>query len=544
MSVPTATIRSAGRVMDARYRFVALEVNKEVDRIPYARITVLDGDLAEQAMDVSNSDVFAPGKEIEILLRYEGGEDATIFKGLVVRQCVEADLQGFTLAIDLKDGAIKLTQPPRSAVFRDQTDGQVIAQIVEDAGLKAGEIATTEPEHPTLVQYRATDWDFILSRADVQGLVVVASDGTLSARKPEPSGDAGHTFELGVNDIRRIELQLDGAGQHAGVESMAWNPAKQATTRASEAEPVELAQGNVDGGAVAEALGFAPYALSHLVATDPRELSAWANARLLRSRLALIRGRVVIAGTAEIRVLDRIVLDGVGERFDGTALVTGVRQRVDREGWETELTLGLSPDWFCRARGVNAPRAAGLLPAIGGLHVGSVAAFEADPDGEHRVKVVVPALGADGAVWARVASPDAGKERGFVFRLEPGDEVVVGFFDDDPRQPVVLGSMFSSANVPPAVVGEADEDNLERAIVTKAGTVVAFSDGDKAKVSIETAGGNAIAIDDDAEQISLTDQHGNSITLSADGIVLESAGDFTVKAAGNVVIEGEAVDVA
>ena len=54
--------------------------------------------------------------------------------------------------------------------------------------------------------------------------------------------------------------------------------------------------------------------------------------------------------------------------------------------------------------------------------------FKDDPDKEFRVEVKIPAVTPrDGTLWARLCSPDAGKGRGFFFRPEVGDEVVVGF---------------------------------------------------------------------------------------------------------------------
>ena len=47
-------------------------------------------------------------------------------------------------------------------------------------------------------------------------------------------------------------------------------------------------------------------------------------------------------------------------------------------------------------------------------------------------------------VWARMAHVYATEDCGFVFYPEVGDEVVLGFFDDDPTYPVILGSLYSS----------------------------------------------------------------------------------------------------
>jgi len=53
----------------------------------------------------------------------------------------------------------------------------------------------------------------------------------------------------------------------------------------------------------------------------------------------------------------------------------------------------------------------------------------------------------DDGIWARISTLDAGKQRGTFFRPEIGDEVIVGFLNDDPRYPVVLGMVNSSANL-------------------------------------------------------------------------------------------------
>ena len=145
-------------------------------------------------------------------------------------------------------------------------------------------------------------------------------------------------------------------------------------------------------------------------------------------------------------------------------------------------------------------------------------------------------------IWAWFATPDAGKDRGYVFRPEPDDEVVVGFFNNDPRHPVILGSLYGSKNAPAQDLSPNDK-NDRRGIVTKKGTTIGFVDGDKASVFIQTANKNKLLLDDDAEEVSLADQHGNKITMNKDGIVLKSAKDFKIDASGNVEIKGSKVDV-
>ena len=50
-------------------------------------------------------------------------------------------------------------------------------------------------------------------------------------------------------------------------------------------------------------------------------------------------------------------------------------------------------------------------------------------------------------------------------------------------------------------------------------------------------------LDDDKELVSITDKHGNTITMDKDGIKLESGKDLKLTASGNVEIKGAKVDV-
>jgi len=272
------------------------------------------------------------------------------------------------------------------------------------------------------------------------------------------------------------------------------------------------------------------------------ELTAWAQSRLARSRLALLRGTAVIQGTAAVKPRDLVELAGVGDRFNGNAYVSGVTQTIDGSGWRTELRLGLPPEPFAQQPDISDLSAGGLVPSVQGLHVGVVGDFEKDPLGEHRVKVLLAVLDKkQGAVWARVAKPDAGKDRGQVFWPEVGDEVVVGFVNGDPRQAVMLGALHGSKNTPPTDAGPPTKDNKQRAIATKSGLVIAFDD-DKKVVTIKTPGGRSVVLDDDNKAITLADKK-NKIVMNSDGVTIKTDGDFKIDASGKVTIKGSAVDV-
>ena len=230
-----------------------------------------------------------------------------------------------------------------------------------------------------------------------------------------------------------------------------------------------------------------------------------------------------------------VQINGIGDRFQGKLYVSGVRQTICGGNWETDVQFGLNPELFAETYNLRPLPASGLLPAVSGLQMGIVSQLENDPDGEDRIKCRVPLIStSEDGIWARLATLDAGKNRGTYFRPEIGDEVVVGFLDGDPRYPVILGQCNSSAKPSPETAKDAND---LKGYVSREKLKLTFDD-DKKIVGIETPAGNKITLSEDAKGIELEDQNGNKITLDDSGITIESAKDLTLKASGDVKLSG------
>ena len=107
---------------------------------------------------------------------------------------------------------------------------------------------------------------------------------------------------------------------------------------------------------------------------------------------------------------------------------------------------------------------------ISGVVVGVVTNTQ-DPAGLGRVKVKFPWLSdSEESFWARVATPMAGKGRGFYFLPEVEDEVLMAFEHGDARFPYVLGALWNGQDKPP----ESNEDgkNNIRSIKSRSGHVI------------------------------------------------------------------------
>ncbi|MEL6672949.1 MAG: type VI secretion system tip protein VgrG, partial [Bacteroidota bacterium] len=242
-------------------------------------------------------------------------------------------------------------------------------------------------------------------------------------------------------------------------------------------------------------------------------------------------------GFNQIKPGDLLKLEGVGARFNGLLFITAVRHEIGDGEWDTHIQFGLNPEWFSQEPDILTPPAAGLLPGIRGLQIGKVVKLEKDPDGEDRIQVKMPMVDPNAkGIWARVASLDAGKERGFFFRPELDDEVIVGFINDDPRDAVVLGMLHSSKLPAPL---KASDQNHEKLIQTRSELRVHFHDETKT-ITIDTPAGNSILMDEEGKTIVIEDQNQNKIALEQGGITLDSPKDINLKAGGKINIEATA----
>ena len=535
----TYTIKINGDVISRTFQIMSIQVNREINRIPFARINLIDGSAPKQDFPASNEDFFIPGNEIEVSLGYHSQEEV-VFKGVITSQSIKVRRGGAQLSIECKDEAVKLTIGQKSKYFFENTDSAIIEEIIDAYGLEH-EIESTAVEHLEMVQFETTDWDFLISRAEANGQVVWVEDGKIIMKAPAlPASEADLEVQFGAS-MEEFDAEIDSRFLYTGVKAFSWSQADQALLEAEGADPGILETGNLDASTLAEVIGLETYNLYHAGKIDQDELQAWADAQLLISRLSKVRGRVKFQGYAQIGVGGSLNLVGVGDRMSGLVYASGVRHEVSNGNWYTDVQFGLHPEFFSRKTDIHPPKAGGLLAAINGLQIGVVKQLEEDPEGEDRIKVQVPIIDPnEEGVWARLATLDAGSDRGILFRPEIDDEVIVGFVNDDPRDPVVLGMLHSSSK--PAPIPGAN-DNHEKGIITRSEMKLLFND-DVSSITMETPGGNKVLISDDEGGIILEDQNGNKIVLDSNGITLESASDVIVKATGDVKLEGVNIEQA
>jgi len=519
--------------VDPSYQVMSLSIHKELNRVSTASLVFRDGDAALQTFPLSNKTDFVPGKKIEISIGRDG-LNKSAFKGIIIKHAVKVKANGNTeLHVECMDVAVKMTIGRKSKYFQNVKDSDVFDDLLSTYGIRS-DPETTTLKHQELVQHNVTDWDFMLLRAEANGMLLNVDDGSIKIAKPAIGNEV-----LQVNygsSILEFEAEMDARFQYKSVNAESWDYSNQQLFTADTSSSSFAEQGNITSEDLAQAISPDKFDMHHSGHLLEQELKDWTESVMLRSRLAKIRGRARFTGFSGIKPADTLKLSGVGDRFNGKAFVTAVRQEIGDGTWETQVQFGLDPKRYVFLHNdINEAPSAGLVGAIRGLQIGIVVQLESDPDGQDRILVRVPVIDSAGqGIWTRIASLDAGNERGAFFMPEIGDEVIVGFINDDPRHPVVLGMLHSSNK--PAPISPQDNNN-EKGFTTRSKMHLSFNDDTKTIV-IDTPAGNSITLDEKSMKIEIKDQNENKITMEQTGITMESPLNIDVKAGAVLTLSG------
>ncbi|HEU0053298.1 MAG TPA: type VI secretion system tip protein VgrG, partial [Longimicrobium sp.] len=467
-AVVNFSIRVKGKEIDSTIQVARVETWSSVNRVPRARLVIYDGSPAEGAFPLSAGDTFLPGNEAEISAAYDDDPQVSIFRGLIVKQGLEIDEAGASrLVVELSDRSLRMSLDRKNAVFTKVKDSSLIGKLIGDNGLNA-KVTDTKVVLPEIVQYYASDWDLMVMRAELNGMVVLADGGTVTVAPPDTAQAAALKVTYG-DSVLDLRAEMDASTQYASsaIRSSTWDPGSQKVVDAGPGAVRVTEPGNVSSETLAAVFAVKKFPQQTGGPLEKASLEGWSSAELLKSKLSKIRGWVRFQGSAKLRAGGTLELAGLSGRFNGKAWVSGVHHSIEDGAWLTTADFGLSPRWFAgEAPNISAPQAATQLPQIQGLQTGIVKAVAKDPGGEFRVQVNLPLVGdaKNALVWARLATFYASKGFGAVFYPEVGDEVVVGFMNDDPRFGVILGSVYSTGRAPAV---PPTEKNDVKALVTR-----------------------------------------------------------------------------
>ncbi|MCO4294455.1 type VI secretion system tip protein VgrG [Solitalea sp. MAHUQ-68] len=546
MDAVSLLIKVEGEEISRQYQVTTLTIHHEINKIPTANLTIIDGEASTQDFPISSTGQFVPGKKIEIELGYfrngQTSEDRFLFKGIVVTNNNRVSNNCCELTIECKDEAVKMTVNRGNAHFDKQiTASDIAEQLLNRNNLQIDSIATATIHHEQVVQSNVSDWDFMIGRVDVVGMIcVITSLGVkikqLTVSNP-PTNDSGDLLKLvhGKN-ILEFSADKDSRIRNDEVRTLSWDFKEQRVSTSSNDETtVQEADDqstNVSSG----------YEMRTSAYFSREEQDALSRTRKIKQDLSGIKGKVKFIARTDITVMpgDFIEIRGVGKSFEGYHFISAVEQQYTDGCWITEATLGWDEQFFAeQTNPQHSASTTGQPSSMQGLQIGIVTSIE-DSDGEYRVRIRLPMVdNTQDGIHARVATLDAGNHRGTYFRPEINDEVIVGFVNDDPSNPVILGMLHSSAHSAPL---EPETSNNQKGYVSRSEIKLLFDDNKKS-VIIQTPGGRVFELNDDTGTITIKDASGGKILMEDHKITIKSSQDINIKADGNISLDGNNISI-
>ena len=355
------------------YTVYNASVTKEVNKIGRACIKILGGDPHLNSFEEAESTEFKPGTDVEIKIGYDQS-NTTVFKGIVEKNGLSIR-EGFykskskrLLVIDCVDKAIEMTKTYTSEIYEKKKDSEIITALIAKAGLSKTVSATTL-KHPFLPKYNTNDWDFILQRASINGLIVVNSDNSIIVKKPVGAGSSTLTINHG-DGLVDFEGKIDGGDQLNALKFNNYDPFNTKSLNSNASEPKLTAQGNLNGKSMA--LNSSPTSTEIIIPQplESGELATIASAVLNNNRLSSVYGVVKVKGVKIGKIDSLIKLSGFGSRLDGPCYVTSVKHEIDSGNYYTTFGFGLKDHLnYIQKKVIDVSN---LIPSIQGLHIGEV----------------------------------------------------------------------------------------------------------------------------------------------------------------------------
>src|SRR5690348_15990854 len=136
--------------LDSRLQVLSILVRHEVNKIPFVRIRIRDGDVATGDLRVSSASTLIPGTKIRVSLGYNL-ENTLLFSGIITSLTGKVSSRASETIVEARGPAVKMTIAPAGRHYNQVTDSQVAEQLIESYGLSA-DIERTFISYDNLVQ--------------------------------------------------------------------------------------------------------------------------------------------------------------------------------------------------------------------------------------------------------------------------------------------------------------------------------------------------------------------------------------------------------
>ncbi|NEU81413.1 VgrG-related protein [Nostoc sp. UIC 10630] len=429
--------------------------------------------------------------------------------------------------------------------FLNETDSGIVKKIIQEVGIKPGNIEPTGEVHKYVFQENQTNMEFLRERAARIGFELFITEEKLNFCKPKTQGALSLKWLV---DINKFSTRVTSAEQISSVEVRAWDYTQKKLISGTAKKEKQITEtGNKLGSTTSNA--FSNLKSPKMIVVDKPVASKKQADTMAQALCDELGGEFVYAdakaeGNPEIRPGRVISLEDMGDRYSGKYYVTETRHFFNQRVYETDFSVrGLrSGNLFTTLSPEK------RLQPSETLLVGIVTDNK-DPEKMGRVKVKFPTLTEEHTSdWARVVAVGAGPNRGFDCLPEVNDEVLVGFEHGDIHRPYVIGGVWNGKDAPPEKVSDSVTGGVRlRTIKTRVGHVLQFVEEDKGSskkgIRVETTGGHKIYLNDSDRCIEIETTGGHKIKMDDMGksVSVKSTGNMSLDAAGNIDITANGV---
>ncbi|PHM66682.1 hypothetical protein Xsto_01011 [Xenorhabdus stockiae] len=474
------------------------------------------------------------GKTLRLEL-ISGGRKSVLFNGLITRHILKIKNKQLLLTLVIKHRLQLMADTQHSQLFKASNEKTIFNVLLNQAGIKAqfGQTAALDQQHEQMVQFRCSDWYFLLCRLSATGVWLLPTTEGVSFAQPDAlKANLTHILKSHGSCekdivIKEANWQFDNHLNPASLEISGWDITKQQALSGGRYNNVAVGKAALSPDQLIP-LNKAGWEVLYSSPLPLQESGALAKGLLLNQRISGVTGEFIVKGNENYQLGENIQLTGFGSHLSGTASITAVRHRLNRRiGWETSLSIGLPSE--------HLP----TVPDATELHVAVVAQYQQDKAALNRIPIILPVLNRPHEfLWARLGKPYASHESGFCFYPEPGDEVIVGFFENDPRYPVILGAMHNPKNKAPL---EFTQDNWQKVLVVKKGeSQQQITIDGKEKIIQINAGENQITLQQDKD-ISLSTE--KELTLKAQTMNAQMEQSLNLSGKDSVEIKGNKINL-
>jgi type VI secretion system secreted protein VgrG len=452
------------------------------------------------------------GKSVKVKTTDQDGVEHINFTGFIFDVELNYEVWGsYSAQLVAVSDSYRLDLTARKQYYAEQTLSSIANTAAGRVGL-AVSLDASSNKPLNYVQYGETDFSFISRIVDDYGCWMRPKEGGLEVFSSFQSGGALEwRAEDGLLDFR-IKGTLSPAsfsGSHYdhhvmqsnnfdGVSSAAqFYPSSQRLTNAVQSQSQLLPS------------GFAPQRARVMTLDNYQE-------SLQKESQRSIGGNITATGHSRNQQLmagNTVDIQGNLEAKGTYGLVKVVHR------WEKQ---GYSNSFVCTPwKNYCSPQQPALRPWYGVVPARVVE--HNDPKKMGRLKVQFFWQSDGSTHWARMISPHAGPDRGFMFMPEVGDEVAVVFEDGDPERPVILGSVWNGVQQAPRLGffgAEADiTDNNVKRILTKSGNRVQMIDTpEKETVMVATPNHSSVTLSEKHDATGRTMVH-----IHSDGDIILTA---------------------